>query len=68
MKEFNFMRIFHNSHSNFMLLGIIMISKIFVYWITDIGSKGYPLLGSVWGAKEAEKRLPPGGFVYAPPN
>ena len=29
------------------------------------GVKDTPCLGSVWGAKEAEERLPPGGFVYA---
>ena len=29
------------------------------------GVKDTPFLGSVWGAKEAERRLPPGGFVYA---
>ena len=29
------------------------------------GVKDTPFLGSVWGAKEAEERLPPGGFVYA---
>ena len=29
------------------------------------GVKDTPVVGSVWGAKEAEKCLPPGGFVYA---
>ena len=29
------------------------------------GVKDNPFLGSVWGAKEAEGRLPQGGFVYA---
>ena len=29
------------------------------------GVKDTPFLGSVWGAKEAEKSLLPGGFVYA---
>ena len=29
------------------------------------GVKDYPFLGSVWGAKEAEKHLPPGDFIYA---
>ena len=29
------------------------------------GVKDTPFLGSVWGAKEAEERLPPGCFVYA---
>ena len=29
------------------------------------GVKDTPFLGSVWGAKEAEKRLRPEGFVYA---
>ena len=27
--------------------------------------KDTPFLGSVWGANEAEKRLPPGDFIYA---
>ena len=29
------------------------------------GVKDTPFLGSVWGAKEADERLPPGSFVYA---
>ena len=29
------------------------------------GLKDTPFLGSVWGAKEDDERLPPGGFVYA---
>ena len=29
------------------------------------GVKDTPFLGSVWGAKEAGKRLPPGDFIYA---
>ena len=29
------------------------------------GIKDTPFLGSVWGAKEAEEHLLPGGFVYA---
>ena len=28
------------------------------------GVKDTPFLGPVWGTKEAEKRLPPGYFVY----
>ena len=31
-----------------------------VSWITDTGVKDTPFLGSVWGAKEAEKRFLPG--------
>ena len=30
-----------------------------------LGVKDTPFLGSVWGAKEAGKRLPSGDFVYA---
>ena len=30
-----------------------------------LGVKDTPFLGSVWGVKEAEKRLPPEDFVYA---
>ena len=30
------------------------------------GVKDTPFLGSVWGAKEAEERLPPGGFCNSP--
>ena len=29
------------------------------------GVKDTPFLGSVWGAKEADKHLPPGDFIYA---
>ena len=41
------------------------VMYIVVSWITDTGVKDTPFLGSVWGAKEAEERLLPGGFVNA---
>ena len=54
------------SYNNAMFILLVLenpLSANVVSWIMDTGSKGYPFLGSVWGAKEAGKRLPPGDFV-----